>query len=200
MSIQSFHLFIFLIFGVNRHIVALSVSCMGEGVILIWVILSIQIVDKALEEPKYSSLYAQLCLRLAEDAPNFDGPAPEIQPSQKQSTVSTPVLWIFYYLVQLLCRFFLKFWLFFFFLFPSLPRPSEDFWYPSFKMNLKTAPKMLKVSRPALFLQCFGNTSVDDVADPTLCSCVSLRQTGQPSHLWGGGAASHCQDQDARQH
>ncbi|CAB1313457.1 unnamed protein product, partial [Coregonus sp. 'balchen'] len=44
------------------------------------------IVDKALEEPKYSSLYAQLCLRLAEDAPNFDGPSPEIQTSQKQST------------------------------------------------------------------------------------------------------------------
>lgn len=47
-----------------------------------------QIVDKALEEPKYSSLYAQLCLRLAEDAPNFDGPSSEIQSTQKQSTVS----------------------------------------------------------------------------------------------------------------
>uniref|UniRef100_A0A667ZLS3 Eukaryotic translation initiation factor 4 gamma 2 n=1 Tax=Myripristis murdjan TaxID=586833 RepID=A0A667ZLS3_9TELE len=32
------------------------------------------------------SLYAQLCLRLAEDAPNFDGPSPEIQTAQKQST------------------------------------------------------------------------------------------------------------------
>uniref|UniRef100_A0A3P9H1V9 Eukaryotic translation initiation factor 4 gamma 2 n=1 Tax=Oryzias latipes TaxID=8090 RepID=A0A3P9H1V9_ORYLA len=50
-----------------------------KGVILL-------IVDKALEEPKYSSLYAQLCLRLAEDAPNFDGPSTEIQTSQKQST------------------------------------------------------------------------------------------------------------------
>lgn len=47
--------------------------------------------DKALEEPKYSSLYAQLCLRLAEDAPNFDGPAAEGQPGQKQSTVSGSV-------------------------------------------------------------------------------------------------------------
>ncbi|KAG9331365.1 hypothetical protein JZ751_019344, partial [Albula glossodonta] len=44
------------------------------------------IVDKALEEPKYSSLYAQLCLRLAEDAPNFDGPSQEIQTTKKQST------------------------------------------------------------------------------------------------------------------
>ncbi|KAJ8393135.1 hypothetical protein AAFF_G00068180 [Aldrovandia affinis] len=50
-----------------------------KGIILL-------IVDKALEEPKYSSLYAQLCLRLAEDAPNFDGPSPDIQTSQKQST------------------------------------------------------------------------------------------------------------------
>lgn len=49
---------------------------------------SLQIVDKALEEPKYSSLYAQLCLRLAEDAPNFDGPSAESHPGQKQSTVS----------------------------------------------------------------------------------------------------------------
>ncbi|KAM4723192.1 LOW QUALITY PROTEIN: eukaryotic translation initiation factor 4 gamma 2 [Rhinophrynus dorsalis] len=49
-----------------------------KGVILL-------IVDKALEEPKYSSLYAELCLRLAEDAPNFDGPA-DGQPGQKQST------------------------------------------------------------------------------------------------------------------
>ena len=52
-----------------------------KGVILL-------IGDKTLEEPKYSSLYAQLCLRLAEDAPNFDGPAAEGQPGQKQSTVS----------------------------------------------------------------------------------------------------------------
>lgn len=49
-----------------------------KGIILL-------IVDKALEEPKYSSLYAQLCLRLAEDAPNFDGPS-EGSSGQKQST------------------------------------------------------------------------------------------------------------------
>ncbi|KAL8609080.1 hypothetical protein ACOMHN_033673 [Nucella lapillus] len=36
-----------------------------KGVILL-------IFDKALEEPKYSKLYAQLCHRLCEDAPNFD--------------------------------------------------------------------------------------------------------------------------------
>ncbi|CAJ1049656.1 eukaryotic translation initiation factor 4 gamma 2%2C partial [Xyrichtys novacula] len=43
------------------------------------------IVDKALEEPKYSQLYAQLCLRLAEDAPNFESPSGENQSSSKQN-------------------------------------------------------------------------------------------------------------------
>jgi len=36
-----------------------------KGVILL-------IFDKALDEPKYSSLYAQLCHRLCQDAPNFE--------------------------------------------------------------------------------------------------------------------------------
>uniref|UniRef100_A0A7N6A8W0 Eukaryotic translation initiation factor 4 gamma 2 n=1 Tax=Anabas testudineus TaxID=64144 RepID=A0A7N6A8W0_ANATE len=46
----------------------------------------LNIVDKALEEPKYSQLYAQLCLRLAEDAPNFEATSTENQASQKQNT------------------------------------------------------------------------------------------------------------------
>uniref|UniRef100_A0A7N8XJ00 Eukaryotic translation initiation factor 4 gamma 2 n=1 Tax=Mastacembelus armatus TaxID=205130 RepID=A0A7N8XJ00_9TELE len=50
-----------------------------KGIILL-------IVDKALEEPKYSQLYAQLCLRLAEDAPNFEGPSTESQATQQQNT------------------------------------------------------------------------------------------------------------------
>ena len=33
-----------------------------------------QVYEKALDEPKYSSLYAQLCLRFSELAPNFDDP------------------------------------------------------------------------------------------------------------------------------
>ncbi|CAG9856771.1 unnamed protein product [Phyllotreta striolata] len=32
------------------------------------------IFEKALDEPKYSSMYAQLCKRLAEEAPNFESP------------------------------------------------------------------------------------------------------------------------------
>eukprot|EP00069_Balaena_mysticetus_P015806 bmy_09460T0 len=60
-------------------IVGVESKLILKGVILL-------IVDKALEEPKYSSLYVQLCLRLAEDEPNFDGPAAEGQPGQKQST------------------------------------------------------------------------------------------------------------------
>uniref|UniRef100_A0AAX7UL92 Eukaryotic translation initiation factor 4 gamma 2 n=1 Tax=Astatotilapia calliptera TaxID=8154 RepID=A0AAX7UL92_ASTCA len=50
-----------------------------KGIILL-------IVDKALEEPKYSQLYAQLCLRLAEDAPNFEAPTTESQATQKQNS------------------------------------------------------------------------------------------------------------------
>ncbi|KAJ7370971.1 Eukaryotic translation initiation factor 4 gamma 2 [Desmophyllum pertusum] len=38
-----------------------------KGVILL-------VFEKALDEPKYSSMYAQLCLRLSEEAPNFDDP------------------------------------------------------------------------------------------------------------------------------
>lgn len=49
--------------------------------------LRLQIVDKALEEPKYSQLYAQLCQRLAQDAPNFEEPSNESQATQKQNTV-----------------------------------------------------------------------------------------------------------------
>ena len=36
------------------------------------VVVCVQIFDKALEEPKYSKLYAQLCHRLCEDVPNFE--------------------------------------------------------------------------------------------------------------------------------
>ncbi|KAF7667242.1 hypothetical protein LDENG_00071240 [Lucifuga dentata] len=50
-----------------------------KGIILL-------IVDKALEEPKYSSLYAELCQRLAEDAPNFEEPSTDNQATQKQNT------------------------------------------------------------------------------------------------------------------
>ena len=34
----------------------------------------LQVFEKALDEPKYSSMYAQMCLRLSEEAPNFDDP------------------------------------------------------------------------------------------------------------------------------
>ena len=38
----------------------------------------LQIFEKALDEPKYSSLYAQLCHRLFRDAPNFEPPESNI--------------------------------------------------------------------------------------------------------------------------
>lgn len=50
-------------------------------------VFTLKIVDKALEEPKYSQLYAQLCQRLSEDAPNFEEPSNENPATQKQNTV-----------------------------------------------------------------------------------------------------------------
>lgn len=51
-----------------------------------------KIVDKALEEPKYSQLYAQLCQRLAEDVPNFEDLSTESQTVQKQNSVWLEVI------------------------------------------------------------------------------------------------------------
>ncbi|XP_012944047.1 eukaryotic translation initiation factor 4 gamma 2 [Aplysia californica] len=45
--------------------VGIETQVILKGIILL-------IFEKALEEPKYSSLYAQLCHRLCEDSPNFD--------------------------------------------------------------------------------------------------------------------------------
>uniref|UniRef100_A0A3Q2EDN1 Eukaryotic translation initiation factor 4 gamma 2 n=1 Tax=Cyprinodon variegatus TaxID=28743 RepID=A0A3Q2EDN1_CYPVA len=59
--------------------VGLDSKLVLKGVVLL-------IVDKALEEPKYSQLYAQLCLRLAEEAPNFEGPSVESQGNHKLNT------------------------------------------------------------------------------------------------------------------
>ena len=41
----------------------------------------LQIFDKAVDEPKFSSLYAQLCERLSKDAPNFEPPQRKINVS-----------------------------------------------------------------------------------------------------------------------
>ena len=50
---------------ISRHVILISLyNWFG----------SLQIFEKALDEPKYSSMYAQLCKRLAENAPNFDPP------------------------------------------------------------------------------------------------------------------------------
>ncbi|XP_063223365.1 eukaryotic translation initiation factor 4 gamma 2 isoform X2 [Bacillus rossius redtenbacheri] len=46
----------------------LNSSVILKGVILL-------IFEKALDEPKYSSMYAQLCKRLSEEAPNFEPPS-----------------------------------------------------------------------------------------------------------------------------
>ncbi|XP_053594268.1 eukaryotic translation initiation factor 4 gamma 2 isoform X1 [Microplitis demolitor] len=46
----------------------------------------ILIFDKALDEPKYSSMYAQLCKRLSDEAPNFESPKPTVDGQKAQST------------------------------------------------------------------------------------------------------------------
>lgn len=51
--------------------VGIETQVILEGVILL-------IFEKALEEPKYSTLYAQLCHRLCEDSPNFDPPGSSV--------------------------------------------------------------------------------------------------------------------------
>jgi len=50
--------------------VGISSQLVLKGIILL-------IFEKALDEPKYSRLYAQLCHRLDEDAPNFEPPSSE---------------------------------------------------------------------------------------------------------------------------
>lgn len=62
-----------------------------------------KIVDKALEEPKYSQLYGQLCQRLAEDVPNFEDLSTESQAVQKQNSVWLEVIIRFtFYLILIL--------------------------------------------------------------------------------------------------
>ncbi|RUS87631.1 hypothetical protein EGW08_004616, partial [Elysia chlorotica] len=51
--------------------VGIETQVILRGIILL-------IFEKALEEPKYSSLYAQLCHRLCEDSPNFDPPTSSV--------------------------------------------------------------------------------------------------------------------------
>ncbi|KAK0088425.1 hypothetical protein PV325_012089 [Microctonus aethiopoides] len=59
--------------------VELNSDVILKGVILL-------IFDKALDEPKYSSMYAQLCKRLSDEAPNFESPKPTIDGQKAQST------------------------------------------------------------------------------------------------------------------
>ena len=58
-----------------------------------------QIFEKALDEPKYSSLYAQLCHRLFKDAPNFEPPDSSITVSVR---IYTSLLnkWIFSFILH----------------------------------------------------------------------------------------------------
>ncbi|XP_046748420.1 eukaryotic translation initiation factor 4 gamma 2 isoform X1 [Diprion similis] len=59
--------------------VELNSDVILKGVILL-------IFDKALDEPKYSSMYAQLCKRLSDEAPNFEPQKPNVEGQKPQST------------------------------------------------------------------------------------------------------------------
>jgi translation initiation factor 4G len=57
--------------GDIQNIIGHGSPTVFKGVILL-------IFEKAIDEPKYSSMYAQLCKRLSEDAPNFEPPGSKI--------------------------------------------------------------------------------------------------------------------------
>ncbi len=63
--------------------VGLDSPAILKGVILL-------IFDKALEEPKYSSMYAQLCRIISEEAPNFETSALNSGPLNKVSLTIDP--------------------------------------------------------------------------------------------------------------
>ena len=92
----------------------------------------IQIFEKALDEPKYSSLYATLCHRLCEDAPNFEPPDSKISVSIVTWSISMAVK-IIYFLSALLN---LSLYLHFVF-----SRPSGACYSPSVRMNLRIDQK-----------------------------------------------------------
>lgn len=53
-------------------------SIIGHGSPVVFKGVILLIFEKAIDEPKYSSMYAQLCKRLSEDAPNFEPPGSKI--------------------------------------------------------------------------------------------------------------------------
>ncbi|XP_048511853.1 eukaryotic translation initiation factor 4 gamma 2 isoform X1 [Athalia rosae] len=65
--------------------VELNSDVILKGVILL-------IFDKALDEPKYSSMYAQLCKRLSDEAPNFEPQKPNVDGQASQSTFTILLL------------------------------------------------------------------------------------------------------------
>lgn len=52
-----------------------------KGVILL-------IFEKALEEPKYSCMYAQLCKILSKELPNFEPPVPATDPPSNEPPIN----------------------------------------------------------------------------------------------------------------
>ena len=59
-----------------EKLIADILNIIGHGSNVVFKGVIVLIFEKALDEPKYSSMYAQLCKRLAEHAPNLEPPRP----------------------------------------------------------------------------------------------------------------------------
>ena len=71
-----------------------------------FVLLFIKVFEKALDEPKYSSMYAQLCLRLSEEAPNFDDPGKtgnSVSKSKEYFNILSGIWVLIYFLIEVGC-------------------------------------------------------------------------------------------------
>ena len=62
-----------------EKLIADILNIIGQGSNVVFKGVIVLIFEKALDEPKYSSMYAQLCKRLAEHAPNFESPDSKVK-------------------------------------------------------------------------------------------------------------------------
>jgi translation initiation factor 4G len=62
-----------------EKLIADILNIIGQGSNVVFKGVIVLIFEKALDEPKYSSMYAQLCKRLAEHAPNLEPPDSKVK-------------------------------------------------------------------------------------------------------------------------
>lgn len=147
-----------------------------------------KIVDKALEEPKYSQLYGQLCQRLAEDAPNFEDLSTESQTVQKQNSVWLEVIIGFTFQLIVMLSLAIKHISFSFQTFRRLLISKLQDEFENRARNVESM-SLSHVTGCKVFHNLYWLYSLMSLLS-------SLWQKGQPSHLWGRGAAFYCKDQN----